>query len=140
MAETGLQITDVNHSYEGRQVLHGVSFDVPAGKVVAPLGPSGCGKSTILRAIAGLIVPDRGSIRLGGRDLTRVAVRHRGLGMVFQNFALFSHLTVAENIAYGLAGTPPSRWRRWRAAARPATATRSAPTNGAPIAASPTAG
>lgn len=92
----GLQISGVNHSYDGKQVLHDVSFDVPAGKVVALLGPSGCGKSTILRAIAGLIVPDRGSIRLDGRDLTRVAVRHRNLGMVFQNFALFSHLTVAE--------------------------------------------
>ncbi len=79
---------------------------MPAGKVVALLGPSGCGKSTILRAIAGLIVPDRGRILLDGRDLTRVAVRRRRLGMVFQNFALFAHLTVAENIAYGLAGLP----------------------------------
>lgn len=106
MGETGLQITDVNHSYEGKQVLHGVNFEVPAGKVVALLGPSGCGKSTILRAIAGLIVPDRGRILLDGRDLTRLAVRNRRLGMVFQNFALFSHLTVAENIAYGLSGLP----------------------------------
>jgi putative spermidine/putrescine transport system ATP-binding protein len=106
MAETGLQIRDVSHAYEGKQVLHGVTFDVPAGKVVALLGPSGCGKSTILRAIAGLIVPARGRILLDGRDLTRRAVRDRGLGMVFQNFALFSHLTVAENIAYGLAGLP----------------------------------
>ena len=106
MTGTGLQISAVDHGYEGKQVLHGVNFDVPAGKVVALLGPSGCGKSTILRAIAGLIVPDRGRIRLDGRDLTRVAVRHRRLGMVFQNFALFSHLTVAENIAYGLAGLP----------------------------------
>ncbi|TPE48072.1 ABC transporter ATP-binding protein [Amaricoccus solimangrovi] len=106
MTETGLWISDVNHSYEGKQVLHGVNFNVPAGKVVALLGPSGCGKSTILRAIAGLIVPDQGRITLDGRDLTRVAVRDRKLGMVFQNFALFSHMTVAENIAYGLAGLP----------------------------------
>lgn len=113
MAETGLQITDVNHSYEGKQVLHGVNFEVPAGKVVALLGPSGCGKSTILRAIAGLIVPDNGSILLDGRDLTRLAVRNRRLGMVFQNFALFSHMTVAENIAYGLSGLPkPERTAR----------------------------
>lgn len=106
MNETGLQISGVNHSYDGKQVLHGVDFDVPAGKVVALLGPSGCGKSTILRAIAGLIVPDQGRIVLDGRDLTRLAVRNRKLGMVFQNFALFSHMTVAENIAYGLAGLP----------------------------------
>ncbi len=104
MAGTGLQISDVSHSYEGKPVLHDVEFEVPAGKVVALLGPSGCGKSTILRAIAGLIVPARGRILLDGRDLTRVSVRSRKLGMVFQNFALFSHLTVAENIAYGLAG------------------------------------
>lgn len=108
MAETGLQITDVNHSYEGKQVLHGVNFEVPTGKVVALLGPSGCGKSTILRAIAGLIVPDRGSILLEGRDLTRLAVRNRKLGMVFQSFALFSHMTVAENVAYGLSGLSKS--------------------------------
>lgn len=106
MAKTGLQISDVDHSYEGKQVLHGVNFHVPDGKVVALLGPSGCGKSTILRAIAGLITPDRGSIVLNGRDLTRVPVRSRHLGMVFQNFALFSHMTVAENVAYGLTHLP----------------------------------
>lgn len=99
MGGTGLRISGVNHAYEGKQVLHDVGFDVPAGKVVALLGPSGCGKSTIVRAIAGLIVPDRGRILLDGRDLTRVAVRRRRLGMVFRNFALFAHLTVAENIA-----------------------------------------
>ena len=106
MAQTGLQISHVDHSYEGKQVLHDVTFDVPDGKVVALLGPSGCGKSTILRAIAGLIVPESGTISLRGRDLTRMSVRHRGLGMVFQNFALFSHMTVAENVAYGLSHLP----------------------------------
>lgn len=112
MAETGLQISDVDHSYEGKQVLHGVSFHVPDGKVVALLGPSGCGKSTILRAIAGLITPDRGRIALRGRDLTPVPVRNRQLGMVFQNFALFSHMTVAENIGYGLSHIPRDDRRR----------------------------
>jgi putative spermidine/putrescine transport system ATP-binding protein len=106
MAGTGLQISDVNHHYEGKQVLHSVDFQVPDGKVVALLGPSGCGKSTILRAIAGLITPTAGRIVLNGRDLTKIAVRHRQLGMVFQNFALFSHMTVAENIAYGLNALP----------------------------------
>ncbi|NVO28163.1 ABC transporter ATP-binding protein [Donghicola sp. C2-DW-16] len=108
MSQTGLQIKDVDHSYDDKQVLHNVSFDVPDGKVVALLGPSGCGKSTILRAIAGLITPNKGLIALNGHDLTRVPVRNRGLGMVFQNFALFSHMTVAENIAYGLAHLPKS--------------------------------
>lgn len=106
MGKTGLQISDVDHSYEGKQVLHGVSFAVPDGKVVAPLGPSGCGKSTILRAIAGLITPTHGRIVLQGRDLTRIPVRNRQLGMVFQNFALFSHMTLAENVAYGLTDLP----------------------------------
>lgn len=106
MAGTGLQIRGVDHSYEGKKVLHAVNFDVPDGKVVALLGPSGCGKSTILRAIAGLIAPEKGSITLNGRDLTKVQVRNRQLGMVFQNFALFSHMTVAENVAYGLAHLP----------------------------------
>ena len=129
MAGTGLQISDVSHSYEGKPVLHDVEFDVPAGKVVALLGPSGCGKSTILRAIAGLIVPARGSILLDGRDLTRLSVRNRKLGMVFQNFALFSHLTVAENIAYGLAGLPRAeRTARVGAAARPRPAPGLSPT------------
>lgn len=106
MAEAGLQISDMDHSYGGKQVLFGVNFHVPDGKVVALLGPSGCGKSTILRAIAGLVAPTRGRIVLNGRDLTRVPVRNRQLGMVFQNFALFSHMTVAENVAYGLAHLP----------------------------------
>ncbi|WP_138471371.1 ABC transporter ATP-binding protein [Poseidonocella sp. HB161398] len=113
MTQTGLQIRNVDHSYDGKQVLHGVNFEVPDGRVVALLGPSGCGKSTILRAIAGLITPDRGQILLNGRDLTSVPVRNRGLGMVFQNFALFSHMTVAENVAYGLAHLPkPERRAR----------------------------
>jgi putative spermidine/putrescine transport system ATP-binding protein len=111
MPPAGLQISDVTHSYDGKQVLHAVNFDVPEGKVVALLGPSGCGKSTILRAIAGLIAPARGRIVLNGRDLTQVAVRHRQLGMVFQNFALFSHMTVAENVAYGLSGLPREEHR-----------------------------
>jgi putative spermidine/putrescine transport system ATP-binding protein len=106
MPATGLQISGVDHSYDGKQVLHAVDFHVPDGKVVALLGPSGCGKSTILRAIAGLIAPTRGRIVLNGRDLTRLTVRHRRLGMVFQNFALFAHMTVAENVAYGLNGLP----------------------------------
>lgn len=115
MSEQGLSVAHVDHSYDGKQVLHDVGFKVAEGKVVALLGPSGCGKSTILRAIAGLIQPTRGSIRLKGRELMPVPVRYRNLGMVFQNFALFSHLTVAENVAYGLAHLPKDQ-RRTRVA------------------------
>jgi putative spermidine/putrescine transport system ATP-binding protein len=65
-------------------------------------GPSGCGKTTLLRLIAGLITPDQGRITIGGRDLTRVPAHKRNIGVVFQSYALFPHLTVADNVAFGL--------------------------------------
>ena len=102
-AREGLRIAGVSHAFHNIPALQDVSFDVAAGQVVALLGPSGCGKSTLLRGIAGLLAPDRGEITLDGRDLRRVPARLRSIGMVFQNYALFPHLTVAENIAYGLA-------------------------------------
>jgi putative spermidine/putrescine transport system ATP-binding protein len=80
-----------------------VSFEVRSGEIVALLGPSGCGKSTVLRAIAGLIRPKAGRISVGDTDLSALPARSRGIGMVFQNYALFPHLTVAENVAYPLA-------------------------------------
>ena len=106
MAGTGLQISDVSHSYEGKPVLYEWSSDVPAGKVVALLGPSGCGKSTILRAIAGLIVPDQGKHppERPGPDPGAGAQPQARHGL--PELALFSHLTVAENIAYGLGCLP----------------------------------
>jgi spermidine/putrescine ABC transporter ATP-binding subunit len=79
-----------------------ICLDIRAGEFVTLLGPSGCGKTTMLRAIAGLAAIDRGSIAIGGRDVTRVPVNQRNIGMVFQNLALFPHLTVAENVAFGL--------------------------------------
>jgi len=99
---TGLVVRDVSHSFGETAALQNVRFEVPAGKVVALLGPSGCGKSTLLRAIAGLLTPDRGEIMLEGRNLLQIPARKRAIGMVFQNYALFPHLTVAENVAYGL--------------------------------------
>ncbi len=101
-AAAGLSVENVTHSFRSMRALDDVSFDVAKGGVVALLGPSGCGKSTLLRVIAGLLPPDRGRISLGDRDLTRIPARKRSIGMVFQNFALFPHLTVRENIAYGL--------------------------------------
>jgi sulfate transport system ATP-binding protein len=79
-----------------------VSFDVPAGELVALLGPSGSGKSTILRIIAGLEAAEAGSVELTGEDATGVPIQHRGVGFVFQHYALFRHMTVRENIAFGL--------------------------------------
>ncbi|SES41459.1 ABC transporter ATP-binding protein [Rhizobium sp. NFR03] len=98
-----LSVRGVTHSYGGQNAVSEISFDVEAGEIVALLGPSGCGKSTVLRAIAGLIQPKAGRIVLGDDDLAHISARSRGIGMVFQNYALFPHLTVSENIAYPLA-------------------------------------
>jgi sulfate transport system ATP-binding protein len=82
--------------------LDGVSVDVPRGSLTALLGPSGSGKSTLLRVIAGLETPDEGRVVLEGEDVTRVAPQERGVGFVFQHYAAFKHMTVWENVAFGL--------------------------------------
>jgi sulfate/thiosulfate transport system ATP-binding protein len=82
--------------------LDGVSVDVPSGSLTALLGPSGSGKSTLLRVIAGLETPDEGKVVLEGEDVTRVAPQERGVGFVFQHYAAFKHMTVWENVAFGL--------------------------------------
>ena len=82
--------------------LDGVSVDVPSGSLTALLGPSGSGKSTLLRVIAGLETPDEGKVVLAGEDVTRVAPQERGVGFVFQHYAAFKHMTVWENVAFGL--------------------------------------
>lgn len=79
-----------------------VDLDIRSGEFLTLLGPSGCGKSTLMRIIAGLETCDAGTIMIDGRDVTREPPRRRGLGMVFQNYSLFPHMTVRENIAYGL--------------------------------------
>jgi sulfate transport system ATP-binding protein len=79
-----------------------VSFSAPSGRLTALLGPSGSGKSTLLRLIAGLETPDAGKVAIDGDDVTRTLARDRGIGFVFQNYALFGHMTVAENIGFGL--------------------------------------
>ena len=79
-----------------------VTLDVAPGEFVSLLGPSGCGKSTLLRTVAGLVEPDGGQVILAGEDITRVAVHRRNLGLVFQSYALFPHMTVFENVAFGL--------------------------------------
>ena len=107
-----LEVERVSHTYSDAPALDDVSFTVPAGRVAALLGPSGCGKSTMLRVIAGLIQPARGSVRLAGRDLSSVPARERRIGMVFQSYALFPHMTVRENVAYGLSTLRLSREQR----------------------------
>jgi ABC-type Fe3+/spermidine/putrescine transport system ATPase subunit len=93
---------DIYKSYEGESLLKGITFKVSAGETVCLLGPSGSGKSTLLRLIAGLELPDRGTISWDGEDLLEVPAHRRGFGMVFQDYALFPHLDVAGNVAFGL--------------------------------------
>jgi putative spermidine/putrescine transport system ATP-binding protein len=101
-ASADLELRDLRKTYADFVAVDGVSLRVGHGQFVSLLGPSGCGKTTILRMIAGLIEPDSGRIVLGGDDITRRAVHRRNLGLVFQSYALFPHLTVFENVAFGL--------------------------------------
>src|SRR5207253_6615261 len=82
--------------------LDNVTLDVPGGTLLALLGPSGSGKTTLLRIIAGLEAPDSGSVRYAGEDVTDAAVRERNVGFVFQHYALFRHMNVFDNVAFGL--------------------------------------
>jgi len=97
-----LAIDQATKHYGETRALDEVCLTIAAGEFVTLLGPSGCGKSTMLRAIAGLIEIDRGAIAINGQDITRLAIHRRNIGMVFQNLALFPHMTVAQNIAFGL--------------------------------------
>lgn len=97
-----LQIEGVAKRFRQTTVLDGIQLSVGQGEFVSLLGPSGCGKTTLLRILAGLLAPDRGTVRLGGQDLGRLPPHRRNVGVVFQNYALFPHLTVAENVAFGL--------------------------------------
>ncbi|MCO7636839.1 ABC transporter ATP-binding protein [Pseudomonas sp. S 311-6] len=99
---SALSIQSLMRGWGGDLAVNDVSFEVPAGSMTVLLGPSGCGKSTTLRLLAGLEKPDSGRILLGGRDVTNLPPAARGLSMVFQNYALLPHLSVAENIVFGL--------------------------------------
>jgi sn-glycerol 3-phosphate transport system ATP-binding protein len=99
---SGIEIVSLNKKWATFHAVNDVSFTVEPGTLTVLLGPSGCGKSTSLRLIAGLDSATSGQIIIGGRDVTSAAPAKRGLAMVFQNYALFPHLTVAENIIFGL--------------------------------------
>ncbi len=99
----GLVVRDIHITYQqGEHALAGVSFTQEIGEVVAVLGPSGCGKSTLLAVIAGLVEPDRGSVSWNGEDLRNIPPHQRGFGLMFQDYALFPHMRVRENVAFGL--------------------------------------
>ena len=98
-----VELAAVSKRYGETAALDAVDLRIEEGEFFALLGPSGSGKTTLLRAIAGFVTPDRGAIRIDGEDMRRTPAHRRGLGMVFQHYALFPHLTVAENVAFGLA-------------------------------------
>jgi len=108
-----LRVAGLAVSYGADDVLHDIELDVPEGQLLCVLGPSGGGKSTLLRAIAGLEVPRAGSIHLDGRDLAGVPAHQRGIGLMFQDYALFPHRDVGQNVAFGLRmrGTDPAAMR-----------------------------
>ncbi len=107
-----ITLDQITKRYQGAPVVNDVSIDIGDGEFFVLLGPSGSGKSTLLRAIAGLTGVDHGRIALHGRDVTHLSARERGVGLVFQNYALFRHMTVADNIEFAL------RVRRMRGSQR----------------------
>jgi putative spermidine/putrescine transport system ATP-binding protein len=100
--EEHLRLEGIGVSFGAVNVIPSLDLSVRKGEMVAFLGPSGCGKTTTLRIIAGLNKPSRGQIRVGGRDITQLPIHDRDMGMVFQSYALFPHMNVARNVAFGL--------------------------------------
>lgn len=97
-----LSVRHVTLDYDGAPLLRGLNLEVESGEIVAILGPSGSGKSSLLRVIAGLVSSATGTVRLGDHDITAAPPHRRGVGMVFQSGQLFPHMSVGDNVAYGL--------------------------------------
>ena len=123
MKAASIEFRNVSKLYGDVAAVRDISFASRAGTLVTLLGPSGCGKTTTLRMIAGLELPTAGTIAIGGNDVTRVPASERDVSMVFQSYALFPHMTVLENVGYGLtvarlpkaevAARRMPRWPRW---------------------------
>nr|WP_116896391.1 ATP-binding cassette domain-containing protein [Pseudomonas syringae] len=101
-----IEVRNVSKNFNAFKALNNISLDIQSGELVALLGPSGCGKTTLLRIIAGLETPDDGSIVFHGEDVSGHDVRDRNVGFVFQHYALFRHMTVFDNVAFGLRMKP----------------------------------
>src|SRR5437764_9412346 len=104
-----IQLRHICKKFGNFRALDDISLDIASGELLALLGPSGSGKTTLLRIIAGLEQPDAGTVMLRGEEATTRAVRDRGVGLVFQHYALFRHMTVFENVAFGLRVRPRRR-------------------------------
>ncbi|HCR45233.1 MAG TPA: putrescine/spermidine ABC transporter ATP-binding protein, partial [Marinobacter hydrocarbonoclasticus] len=102
MKQTLLSLSNLTKQFDGKKVLDSLNLDIFDGEFITLLGPSGCGKTTLLRMMAGFEHPDDGTIALGDQDLTHTPPEHRPLNTVFQNYALFPHMSVFDNVAYGL--------------------------------------
>ncbi|WP_233526559.1 MULTISPECIES: ABC transporter ATP-binding protein [unclassified Herbaspirillum] len=100
--DVAIRLTGISKSWGAHQVIKSLDLEFGRGQLVALLGPSGCGKSTLLRLLAGLETPDSGRVEIDGKDVTGAAPSARGLSMVFQSYALFPHLNIAENICFGM--------------------------------------
>ncbi|MFZ1663351.1 MAG: sulfate ABC transporter ATP-binding protein [Paracoccaceae bacterium] len=101
-----IEVEEISKEFGATAALHPVSVSIPSGALVALLGPSGSGKTTLLRILGGLEFPNAGRVRFDGQDATGLSVQERRAGFVFQSYALFRHMTVFENIAYGLNARP----------------------------------
>src|SRR5687767_5317331 len=99
---SAVEIRQLSKSFSDQAILKNIDLKVEAGEFLVLVGPSGCGKSTLLRTIAGLEAPNHGKIFLADRDITNLEPRERDVAMVFQNYALYPHMNVFENIAFGL--------------------------------------
>ena len=97
-----LQLTGITKCYGDFKAVDDISLEIADGEFVVLLGPSGCGKTTTLRIVGGFIEPTAGNVLLGGRDITALPPWKRNAGLVFQSYALFPHMTAAENVAFGL--------------------------------------
>ena len=101
-----IEVRNISKNFGAFRALNAINLDIHSGELVALLGPSGCGKTSLLRIIAGLETPDTGSIQFHGEDVSGHDVRDRNVGFVFQHYALFRHMTVFDNVAFGLRMKP----------------------------------